>query len=197
MIKKLAENPTVIHGEALILQKKEIVVQLLSSEPKKTTMKYSKESPRVFVPYQYDEITLENIKEACKTFFHEHRPCDILASKMGPSCTRVDQIPHFKILYIRFIGFKIPSDDLSSISSRYVSKYSQSNYNPGPSKVPKYSHSKSASYSAVSHKRVGAKSQIPKFLSISHILKLRELQKKEKQAEGITIESFDVSKKEW
>ena len=167
MIKKPAENPTVIHGEALILQKKEIVVQLLSSEPKKTTMKYSKEGPRVFVPYQYDEITLENIKEACKTFFHEHRPCDILASEMGPSCTRVDQIPHFKILYIPYIGFKIPSDDLSSISSRYVSKYSESNYNPGPSKVPKYNHPKSASYSAVSHKRVGAKSQIPKFLSIS------------------------------
>ena len=36
--KKPAENPAVIHGEALILQKKEIVVQLLSSEPKKTTM---------------------------------------------------------------------------------------------------------------------------------------------------------------
>ena len=47
--KKPAENPAVIHGEALILQKKEIVVQLLSSEPKKTTMKYSKEGPRVFV----------------------------------------------------------------------------------------------------------------------------------------------------
>ena len=38
----------------------------------KTTMKYSKEGSRVFVPYQYDEITTENIKEACKTFFCDH-----------------------------------------------------------------------------------------------------------------------------
>ena len=67
----------------------------------------------------------------------------------------------------------------------------------GPSKVPKYSRRHSASYSAVSHKRVGANSQTPKSLSTSHMLKLGELQKKERQTEGITIESFDVSKKEW
>ena len=90
-----------------------------------------------------------------------------------------------------------------SISSRYLRKYSQSrsitthDYNPGPSKVPKYRHPHSASHLAVSHKRVGAKSQIPKGLSISHMLKLWELQKKGRQTEGITIESFDVSKKIW
>ena len=138
-------------------------------------MKYLKEGPRIFMPFQSNEIIIENIKEACKTFFHKHHPCDILASEMGPSCTRVNQIPHFKILYIQFIGFKIPTDDLSSISSRYVSKYSQSNYIPGPSKVPKHSHPKSTSYSAVSHKTVGANLQIPKSLSISFMLKLGEL----------------------
>ena len=37
--KKPAENPAAIHEETLILQKKEIVVQLLNSDPKKTTMK--------------------------------------------------------------------------------------------------------------------------------------------------------------
>ena len=41
---------------------------------------------------------------------------------------------------------------------------------------------------------MGAKSQIPKSVSISHILKLVEHQRK-RQTEGITIESFDVSKK--
>ena len=39
-------------------------------------------------------------------------------------------------------------------------------------------------------------SQIPISLSISHMFKLGELQKKERQTEGITIESFDVIKKE-
>ena len=44
---------------------------------------------------------------------------------------------------------------------------------------------------------MGAKFQIPKNLSISHKSKLGEPQKKERQTHGITIESFDVSKKEW
>ena len=52
--KKPVEIPAVNHGEALILHKKEIIVQLLSSESKKTTMKYLKEGPWVFVSYQYN-----------------------------------------------------------------------------------------------------------------------------------------------
>ena len=47
---------------------------------------------------------------------------------------------------------------------------------------------------------MGAKSQNPKSLSILHMLILGELKKKKKknrQTEGITIESFDASKKEW
>ena len=49
---------------------------------------------------------------------------------------------------------------------------------------PSYPHS--ASYSAVSQKRLGAKSQIPKSLSISYKSKLGKLQKKERQTEDIT-----------
>ena len=70
--KKPAEKTATIRGEVLILKK--VVVQLLSSESKKTTMKYSKERPTVFVPYQYDDITIENIKEACRTFFPQTPP---------------------------------------------------------------------------------------------------------------------------
>ena len=102
---KPTENWVAIHGEAFIYIKKEIVVQLISSELKKTTVKYSKEGPRIFVPYHYDEITIENIVEPCEIFFCQHHLCDILASEMGSSYTRVEKIPHFKILYIRFIGF--------------------------------------------------------------------------------------------
>ena len=57
-------------------------------------------------------------------------------------------------------------------------------------KVPNYSFPKRASYSAVSHKRVGAKSQIPKILSILHMLKLGELQKKERETEGYHNQEF-------
>ena len=66
----------------------------------------------------------------------------------------------------------------------------------GPSRQSKYSHHHSASYSAVSHKRVRAKSQIPKIMSISHMLRLRELQKRQRLAKVVTINSFDVCKKE-
>ena len=86
---------------------------------------------------------------------------------------------------------------MNSFLNRHVGKYSQSNNNLSPLKIPKYSHPRSDSYSTVSEKRVGAKSQIPKSLSILHLLKPGKLQKKERQIEGITIESFEVSQKEW
>ena len=86
-------------------KKKEIAVQLLNSELRRTAMNYSKESPSIFVRYQYDEITIQNVNEVRKTF-HERCPRDILASEMGPSCTRNDQISHFKKVYIQFNDFK-------------------------------------------------------------------------------------------
>ena len=88
-------------------------------------MDYSKEGPRIFVQNQYNNVTIENVNEVCKTLRNDC-PCDILASEMDPSCTRDHQISHLKKAYIRFINFKVSLDDFSSISSRYASKYSQS-----------------------------------------------------------------------
>ena len=76
-----------------MLSKKELIVQKLSSEPKPTTMKFVSEGPREFVEYNYDEILLDNIKEACTQHFKEKRNCDVLASEQGPSYTRLDQLP--------------------------------------------------------------------------------------------------------
>ena len=42
-----------------------LLVQRLSTEPKPTTMKYSREGPRDFVPFEYEEVTIDNIKKAC------------------------------------------------------------------------------------------------------------------------------------
>ena len=93
-------------------------------------MDYSKEGPRIFVQYQYDKITIENVNEVCKTF---RKGCryDILASEMGPSCSRDDQFSHLEKVYIRFKNFKVSLDDLPSISSRYVSLIT--NYNQSQS----------------------------------------------------------------
>ena len=68
-------------GEKNILSKKELTVQKLSSEPKPITMKFTREWLRGFVEYDYDEIFLENIKEACTQHFKEKQNCDVLPSE--------------------------------------------------------------------------------------------------------------------
>ena len=55
----------------------ELLVQRLSTEPKLTTMKYSREGPRDFVLFEYEEVTIDNIKKACQKHFKEHRNCDV------------------------------------------------------------------------------------------------------------------------
>ena len=77
-------------GKENILSKKELIVQKLGSEPKPTTMKFAREDPREFFEYNYDQILLENIKEACTQHFKEKQNSDVLASEQGPSCTRFD-----------------------------------------------------------------------------------------------------------
>ena len=44
-------------------------------------MKYSQEPPRDFVPFEYEEVTTDNIKNACQKLFKEHSDCDVLASE--------------------------------------------------------------------------------------------------------------------
>ena len=186
-------------AETIILQRKEIVVQLLSSEPKKTTMKYTKVGPREFVPFNFDEITIENITTACQQHFHEVKPCDILASEQGPSCTRIDQLTNFKIIYIRFTGHKSSFDDLTS---KQFSVIAQHHYLTPLSKIP-YQHNRrpvAASHSAITLQRAPfpmTPSEIPRSLSIVDMLKLGKLQKKDSEVQQISVETFNISKKEW
>ena len=60
------------------ISKMDLIVQKLSSEPKPTTMKFTREGPREFVKHNYDEILLENITEVCTQHFKEKRNCDVL-----------------------------------------------------------------------------------------------------------------------
>ena len=93
-----------LFGHGLILDSSELIAQRLSAEPKGSSMKYAKQGPPEFVPFEYSEVTLENIEHACKIHYRENlKTCDILASEQGPSCSRLDQIPSFKVIYIRFI----------------------------------------------------------------------------------------------
>ena len=47
-----------------ILKKEEIVIQRLSSEVSGKAKKYARVGPREFVPYEYDELSAENIEIA-------------------------------------------------------------------------------------------------------------------------------------
>ena len=64
-------------------------------------MKFTRERPREFVEYNYDEILLENIKQACTQHFKEKQNCDVLTYEQEPSCTRLDQLPILNLILIR------------------------------------------------------------------------------------------------
>ena len=74
----------------------EIVVQKLAFEPD-NKQKYKPLKPREFVPFEYIELTLANLKSACAAHFRlPAASCDILVSDKGPSCTNISQILHRK-----------------------------------------------------------------------------------------------------
>ena len=151
-------------------------------------MKYSREGPRDFVPFEYEDLTIDNIKKACQKHFKEHRDCDVLASEQGPSCSGIDQLPSLKIIHIRF------SNDLSR--KRYfprISSFSKtSDFSGIPSKHPK-------SFSAVS-KQVEKRSEpvFPRSLSAADMLHLFEKKIRMMLRLWLTLlTSFDIAKKEW
>ena len=64
-----------------ILQKEEIVIQRLTPEVSGKAQKYSCIGARKFVPFENEEVTSHNIKNACKRHFApvfgEYMVCDV------------------------------------------------------------------------------------------------------------------------
>ncbi len=81
----------------------EIIVQRLSATVSGKAQKYSRVGAREFVPFdQFEELTVENVKEACEQHFIELKEsedlvCDVLAGEQGPSCRTIGQIPDQKV----------------------------------------------------------------------------------------------------
>ena len=72
------------------------------TEPKGNSIKYTKHDPREFVPFEYSEVTLENIECVCIVHYRENlTACDILASEQGLFYSLLDQTPqsHLCSLY--------------------------------------------------------------------------------------------------
>ena len=74
----------------------ELIVQRLSAElDHKQT--YKAVQPRDFVAYEYEDLSLANLKKACAAHFHlPASSCNVLVTNKGPSCTNISQIPHRK-----------------------------------------------------------------------------------------------------
>ena len=82
-----------------ILKQREFVVQLLESEPSGNAKKYERIGAQEFVKFEYEEVNLSDIKEACTEHFSDSMPpgmsCDILASQRGS--VHLVQRPSFRI----------------------------------------------------------------------------------------------------
>jgi hypothetical protein len=106
----------------------ELVVQQLSAEVSGKAQKYLRVGPREFVPFKYEELTIDNIKKACeKHFAHrvgENMSCDVLAGEQGPSCKTVSQIPNSKLIHVRFVS----DSKLDIISSDVIKSYTSCQY---------------------------------------------------------------------
>ena len=90
-----------------------MIVQHLSAEVSGKVQKYSQIGPRELVPYEYDEVSISNIKQACMKHFAaaigKNIACDILAGEQGPSCTSVERIPDLRVVHVRFVEEKSES----------------------------------------------------------------------------------------
>ena len=104
-----------------VLKNERLTVQRLSAEVSGSAQKYSRMGLREFVPYEFEELTIDNVKEACIQHFGsvleermEVMECDVLAGEQGPSCTSMDQMTHpTKVIHVRFIEASRAAERLS------------------------------------------------------------------------------------
>ena len=187
----------------------ELVVQQLSAEVSGKAQKYLRVGPREFVPFEFDEVTIANIKIACeKHFAHrvgKHMSCDVLAGEQGPSCKTISQIPSTKLIHIRFIPDASIDIDLSAdLKSRQLSAASTSSLAPAHSFIRKRrtesNFSEAASSSLPNAKRSltgGSPSKCyPKSLSVLDMMKLGKIVDKHKTT-VIHLYSFDINSMSW
>ena len=83
----------------------EIIVQRLASEPD-NKQTFRPVQPREFVNFDYEDLSLVNLKKACAAHFNLPASTrDVLVSNKGPSCTNIGQIPHRNDKVLKFRNF--------------------------------------------------------------------------------------------
>ena len=85
----------------------EIVMQHMSGEVSGKQQKYSCIGAQEYAPFEQDELSIRNIKDACQKHFgpqiEKDLVCDVLAGECGPSCNKMSQIPNKKVFYLLFV----------------------------------------------------------------------------------------------
>ena len=108
-------------GKNTALNDNFITVQRLSAEVSGKAQKYSRIGARVFVPFEFGELTIDNIKIACLSHFavDPSMTCNIVAGEQGPSCRSLRQVRDSKVIHVRFIPE--PNNELEAIDDQSAS----------------------------------------------------------------------------
>ena len=181
----------------------EIVVQRLSAEVTGKAQKFSRIGPREFVSFEYNEVTIENLKRACEKHFEAQLGrglvCDVLAGEQGPSCKTIEQIPNVKMIHVRFVSgndmdINIEPDSVSMMSAETTGEtYSKKRLGSSSSvsAKPKAVESKSVLQSRSSPSKF-----YPHSLSVTDMIKLGKL-KKQEGTTVVDIYEFAMDSRTW
>ena len=78
------------------------------------------------VPFEHNELTIGNIKDACQKHsgpqIEKDLICDVLAGERGSSCNKMAHIPRKKVFYVRFVkpeAVELEEEDGSEPTVRY------------------------------------------------------------------------------
>ena len=171
-----------------ILEEECVTVQRLSAEMSGKAHKYTRVGAREFVPFEYDEVTVENIKRACLSHFdvREGCVCDVLAGEQGPSCSSVKQIPNLNVVHVRFVEGEEKVVKTEEIPRKKARKTNVINISPNASPIkstPKVCTARKSKF-------------IPRSMSAVEMLKLgREI--KSTPATEILVYHFDFKNLAW
>ena len=170
-----------------ILKKGKLMVQEYHSAASsgRASHKYSTKGTRQFVPFLYDEVTVENIKSACHSYFSSKDPsigpyCDLLVAAQGPSVQTLDDL-NLNLINVRFVadlaelGIGSEDDQLCAMKS-------------------------SSSSITEKRKRVAPSctaSTVTPSLSLSKMMRIGNVVREKRLNIEIEIESFDISEIVW
>ena len=141
------------------------------------------------------ELTLENIKAACKAHFNTELECDVLAGERGPSFTESGQIQNWKVLHVRFVEIlEHPTNEKSrtQTTNKQSTHYSEPTARSPPKSSFQNSHSRQTT--SVS---VRPSPSVVRSVSLSQMLKLGKVIVPDIDVVTLRLEEFCISRMEW